>query len=105
MFSTGYPLSSVPYSGLLSCSRGVCCALLGLSARSLVPYLEYQRSQRPTLNGTRFTLCPFLIVLPQLRPVHSQCFAPLCRMGFYWHCDCSQGFTLTHSTLARKLFF
>jgi len=30
---------------------------------------------------------------------------PLFGMGFHCHCDSSQGFTLTHSTLALKLLF
>src|SRR6218665_2190044 len=44
-------------------------------------------------------------LLPQGRPVHSRWLALSCGLDFRWRSDCFPGFTLTHSTLARKLFF
>src|SRR6218665_1295502 len=46
-----------------------------------------------------------LLVPPQPRPLHSRWLAPLCGMGFLWRNDCSQGFFLTDSIIASKLFF
>src|SRR6218665_1585910 len=39
-----------------------------------------------------------LSVLQPARLVHSRWLTPLLGMGFHWNCDCSRGFTLTHST-------
>src|SRR6218665_2642630 len=46
-----------------------------------------------------------LLVPPQPRPVHSRWLAPLCGICFLCGNHCSQGFLLTHFTLASKLLF
>src|SRR6218665_3952496 len=53
-------------------------------------------------EGYSLSLLP---VLQLARLVHSRWLAHLFGMGFHWHCDCSPGFTLMHSTLALKLLF
>src|SRR6218665_3869128 len=50
-------------------------------------------------GGYSFSL---LSVLPQGRPLHYRWLAPLYGMGFLWHCDCSPGFFLPHSTLLSE---
>ena len=59
------------------------------------------------MNGAWSTIVSFA-VLQLIRFVHSRWLNPQFRlpgMGFHWHCDCSPGYTLTHSTLALKLLF
>src|SRR6218665_1910700 len=76
----------------------------GLPPRSVLSHPGHQRSQFTPLIGTGISFCSFCSYH------HNPCPCilggwPLCEIGFLWRNDCSPGFSLTHSTLASKLFF
>src|SRR6218665_2350403 len=103
MFFTSY------FSSTGSCFRpgldvpsGSCS---GLPQRTLLSHPGLQRLQFPSIYGMGGYSLSLFPALQLARLVHSRWLAPLFLMGFHWHCDCSPGFTLTHSALALKLLF
>src|SRR6218665_1218721 len=68
---------------------------------AILPWAPKVRSYLQSMEqGYSLSLLP---VLQLTRLAHSQWLAPLFGMGFHWRCDCSPGFTLTHSSPALEM--
>src|SRR6218665_670984 len=85
------------WSGSAGSVFGPCSGLL---PRSLLSHPGHQRLQFPPINGTGEVL---FVRFARSSTRQTRAFSVVGPSVWNWHCDCSPGFTLTHSTLAFKL--
>src|SRR6218665_1757172 len=105
MYSTGCPSSCLSYSVLVPWSGCVSWVLLQPTSEIFALPPRAPGIAVHSAHWNRGYSLFLLLVLPQPRSVHSLWLAILCGMGFFLRNHCSQGFLLTHFTLASKLLF